>query len=66
MTVELNPQPSVQEAQGPPPAAVVAVEQPKEREQEPPVEEVATAEPSIIDIASLLDAPTITVVRLTL
>jgi hypothetical protein len=47
----------------------IGVEQPDEREQEPPFEEIATGEPmqpGIIDFASLLGAPTITVVQLTL
>jgi hypothetical protein len=50
----------------PPLSAVVAIEQPEEREQEPPVGVVTGGEPDIVDIASLLGAPTVTVVRSTL
>jgi hypothetical protein len=66
VTVEIHPQPSTKEGQGPHPAAATLVEQPKEREQEPPVEATTAREPDIVDIASLLGAPTITVVRSTL
>lgn len=65
-TVELNPQLSAEEAQGPPPVAAVVVEQPKEREQEPLIKVAATREPDIVDITSLLGAPTVIVVRSTL
>lgn len=68
-TVDANPHPSMEVTQGPPPAMAIGVEQPDEREQEPPFEEIATGEPmqpGIIDFASLLGAPTITVVQLTL
>jgi hypothetical protein len=40
----------------------VAVEQPKEREQEPPVDVETVGESGIVDIASLLAALTVTVV----
>jgi hypothetical protein len=46
--------------------ASTAVEQPKERWQEPLVEAGTTSEPGIVDIASLLGAPIVTVVRSTL
>jgi hypothetical protein len=64
--VENQPQLSVEEVQGPPPAAAVVAGQPEERIHEPPVEAGATIEPGIIHIARILDAPTITVVRSTL
>lgn len=65
-TVKLNPQPSIEETQGSPPAATITVEQPKEREQEPPVGVGTDRKLGIVDIASLLGAPTVTVVQLTL
>jgi hypothetical protein len=44
----------------------VVVEQPEERGQEPPVEAVIAGEPDIVDIASLLGALIVMVVRSTL
>jgi hypothetical protein len=41
----------------------MVVEQPKEREQEPLVEARTAGEPIIVDIANLLGAQTVTVVR---
>lgn len=64
--MEIHPQPSAEEVQGPPLAAAVAVDQPKEREQETPVEAETIGEPGIVDIASLLGTPTVTVVRSTM
>jgi hypothetical protein len=55
-------QASVKEVQDPPPTAVVAVEQPEET----PVEAGAASEAGIMDLSSILGAPTVTVVRSTL
>jgi hypothetical protein len=62
-TTESNSQSSAEEAQGPPAAVAVVVEQPKEREHEPPVGAVTVGEPSIIDIAGLLGTPTVMIVQ---
>jgi hypothetical protein len=48
--------------QGPPPAAATVVEQPEERVEEPDVEARALGESGIMDITSILGAPTVTVV----
>jgi hypothetical protein len=63
-TVEL--QMSIGEVQGPPPATAVVVEQPEERVEEPSVEDGAASEAGIVDIASILGAPTVTLVQSTL
>lgn len=62
----MEPQPLVEEVQGPPPATVAAVGQPEERVEEPPVKVGSTSEPGIVDITRLLGAPTVTVVQSTL
>jgi hypothetical protein len=43
----------------------MAVEQPEERVEDPPVEDGAASEAGIVDIASILGAPTITLVQST-
>jgi hypothetical protein len=65
-TGAMEPQPLVEEVQGPPPVVAAAVGQPKERVEEPPVEVVSAGEPGIVDITRLLGAPTVTVVQSTL
>jgi hypothetical protein len=57
---------SIGEVQGPPPATAVVVEQPEERVEEPSVEDGAASEAGIVDIASILGAPTVTLVQSTL
>jgi hypothetical protein len=67
--VDSNPHPSLIEARGPPPAVVVAVEQPEASSQESPADDGATGEPvlpGIVDNVSLLGASTVTIVQLTL
>jgi hypothetical protein len=59
-TVEL--QASIEEVHDPPPAATITVEQPEET----PVEAEAPSEAGIVDIANILGARTVTVVRSTL
>jgi hypothetical protein len=61
-TSTVEPQASVEEVLDPPPATAVAVEQPKEIH----VDARAASEAGIVDIASILGAPTVTVVRSTL
>jgi hypothetical protein len=58
----IEAQTSVEKGQSLPPAAGVAMEQPEET----PVEAGAASEAAIVDIASILGAPTVTIVRSTL
>jgi hypothetical protein len=58
----MEAQTSVEGVHDPPPAATVAVEQPEET----PVEVGAAIEAGIMDIANILGALTVTVVRSTL
>lgn len=64
--MESHPQQSTEEVQSPRPVAVVAVEQPEEREHESLVEAGTASKPGIIDITGLVGVPTVTVARLTL
>jgi hypothetical protein len=61
-TCAVEAQASVEEGQSLPPAAGVAVEQPEETT----VEAETASEAGIVDITSILGAPTITLVRSTL
>jgi hypothetical protein len=64
--VENPTQSSTERVQGPPLGAVVAVEQPEGRVEEPPVETRDSSEPGIVDITRILGTPTVIVVRSTL
>jgi hypothetical protein len=65
-TTVVESQPSVEEVQSPPPAAAVAVEQPEDRIEEPPIEAGAASEASFVDLTRILGTPTVTIVRSTL